>query len=172
MSPIDWGRWVIAIALTCILVWAAFTDVRERKISNWAVLAVLGLALPWLGTYVLLGLGVWVLWAIAGGVIAFIVSFILYASGVIGAGDSKLFAAVALFTGLSNLPMLALATAMAGALMAAVSFVSRPSRAMTMLTLRGKGDFGRGIPYGVAIAIGTAVVVWCVLLKIPMPIQF
>lgn len=172
MSPIDLGRWVIAIALTCILVWAAFTDVRERKIPNWTVLAVVGLALPWLATYVLLGSGVWVLWAIAGGVIAFIVSFILYASGVIGAGDSKLFAAVALFTGLWNLPMLAIATAAAGALIAAVSFVSRPSRAMTMLTLRGKGDFGRGIPYGVAIAIGTAFVVWSVLLKIPMPVQF
>jgi prepilin peptidase CpaA len=171
MSPIEWGRWLIAIVLTGILAWAAVTDIRERKIPNSAVIAVLGLSLPWLATYLMLGSFVWVLWAIAGGVIAFVVSFILYAAGVIGAGDSKLFAAVALFTGLANLPMLTVATALAGGAMAAVSFASRPSRAMTMITLRGKGDFGRGIPYGVAIAIGAALVVWSVLLKLPLPIQ-
>jgi prepilin peptidase CpaA len=171
MSPIEWGRWLIAIVLTGVLAWAAVTDIRERKIPNSAVIAVLGLSLPWLATYLMLGSFVWVLWAIAGGVMAFVVSFILYASGVIGAGDSKLFAAVALFTGLANLPMLTVATALAGGAMAAVSFVSRPSRAMTMITLRGKGDFGRGIPYGVAIAIGAALVVWSVLLKLPLPIQ-
>jgi hypothetical protein len=31
---------------------------------------------------------------------------------------------------------------------------------MVMLTMGGKGDWGRGIPYGVAIAIGAAVVMW------------
>ncbi|HEX7929937.1 MAG TPA: hypothetical protein VF470_03395, partial [Sphingomicrobium sp.] len=29
-----------------------------------------------------------------------------------------------------------------------------------MLTLRGKGDYGRGVPYGCAIAIGGAIVIW------------
>jgi hypothetical protein len=30
--------------------------------------------------------------------------------------------------------------------------------------MRGKGDFGRGIPYGVAIAAGGVVVVWSQLI--------
>ena len=29
-----------------------------------------------------------------------------------------------------------------------------------MLAMGGKGDWGRGVPYGVAIAIGAAVVMW------------
>jgi hypothetical protein len=32
----------------------------------------------------------------------------------------------------------------------------RPVRALVMFQMRGKGDFGRGVPYGVAIAIATA----------------
>jgi hypothetical protein len=39
-----------------------------------------------------------------------------------------------------------------------------------MFTLRGKGDFGDGIAYGVAIAIGGAVVVWGALLGLLHPI--
>jgi hypothetical protein len=38
-----------------------------------------------------------------------------------------------------------------------------------MLKMRGKGDFGSGIPYGVAIAVAAAALVWADLLKIPVP---
>jgi hypothetical protein len=31
---------------------------------------------------------------------------------------------------------------------------------MVMFSMRGKGDWGRGIPYGVAIAAGGAVILW------------
>jgi prepilin signal peptidase PulO-like enzyme (type II secretory pathway) len=40
-----------------------------------------------------------------------------------------------------------------------------------MFTLRGKGDFGKGVPYGVAIAIGAVVVLWSNLLGLPLPNQ-
>ena len=49
-------------------------------------------------------------------------------------------------------------------LIALISLVSRPTRAMVMLHMRGKGDFGRGIPYGVAIAIATICIV-----ALPLP---
>ena len=29
-----------------------------------------------------------------------------------------------------------------------------------MFTLKGRGDYGRGIPYGVAIAVGGLIAVW------------
>jgi len=51
-----------------------------------------------------------------------------------------------------------------GGVIALASLLSRPTRAMVMLHMRGKGDFGRGIPYGVAIAIATICVV-----ALPLP---
>jgi hypothetical protein len=41
-----------------------------------------------------------------------------------------------------------------------------------MFTLRGEGDFGRGIPYGVAIAIAGVLVVWGALLNLRWPACF
>jgi prepilin peptidase CpaA len=107
-----------------------------------------------------LGFGQPLVSALAAAAIAFAITFALYAFKVIGAGDSKLFAAAALFCGLGYLPLFALATVLAGGAIAAVSLAARPHRAMAMLSMRGKGDWGRGIPYGVAIAIGAGVVLW------------
>jgi prepilin peptidase CpaA len=92
--------------------------------------------------------------------ISFVLGYGLYAFKIMGAGDVKLFAATALFIGLDRLPEFALATAWAGGAMAIVSLATRPRRALVMLNLRGKGDFGRGIPYGVAISVGAVAVLW------------
>jgi len=165
MSVTELCRWAIAALLTGVLGWASFRDIRDRKIPNWTVLAVLALAVPWMA----LNPVTWDLWALGAGGLALLISFALYSTGVVGAGDSKLFAAVALFAGMAHLLTLALATAIAGGAIAAVSLGSRPRRALVMLTMRGKGDFGRGIPYGVAIAIGAALVVWAALLKLSLP---
>ena len=67
---------------------------------------------------------------------------------------------MALFAGLDRLAQLTLLTGMVGGLIALVIMVTRPRRALVMLTMRGKGDFGDGIPYGVAIAAAAIVVVW------------
>jgi prepilin peptidase CpaA len=158
------ARWAVAALFTAVLAWAAVSDIRVRKIPNGSVLALLALFAPW----ALLNTGPWVLWALAGGFIALAVSVGLYAAGIVGAGDSKMFAAVALFAGLTELPRLALVTALAGGVIAAISVASRPNRALVMLTLRGKGDFGRGIPYGVAIAIAGATLIWARLLGVPL----
>jgi prepilin peptidase CpaA len=159
------ARWVIAAVVTAVLAWAAVSDVRERRIPNRAVLIVLILFLPWAAVHPPSS----DLWALAAGAIALAATFGLYAAGVVGAGDSKLFAAVALFAGMSQLVLLALATALVGGLIAAVSLAARPRRALVMLTLRGKGDFGRGVPYGVAIAVAGAAVIWAVLMRAPLP---
>lgn len=165
MTLAEIGRWAVVSLFTAALGWAAVSDIRVRRIPNWTVLAILGLFGPW----ALMSTAAWVLWALAAGAIALAVGFGLYALGMVGAGDSKLFAVVALFAGLGHLPLLSLATALAGGAMAAVSLVARPRRAMVMLALRGKGDFGRGIPYGVAIAVAGALVVWSALLRLPAP---
>jgi len=102
----------------------------------------------------------WGLWALGAGVIAFAATFALYSTGLVGAGDSKLFAAVALFAGMGQLIQLTLATTIVGGLIALIGLVMAPTRALVMLKMRGQGDFGRGVPYGVAIALGAALVIW------------
>jgi prepilin peptidase CpaA len=158
------GRWAIAGLLTAALAWASISDIRVRKIPNWTVLSVLVLFLPW----AVMSTAPWVLWALAAGAIALVVSIALYAVGVVGAGDSKLFAAVALFVGMGHLAQLAIITALVGGVIAAISLLTRPRRALVMLNMRGKGDFGRGVPYGVAIAVAGAAIVWISLLGPPM----
>jgi prepilin peptidase CpaA len=167
MPSHELGSWAVAIALTAVLGWASISDIRARRIPNWTVLVTIGLFVPW----ALLHWGPWAAWALVAGGIALVVGVALYAMGVTGAGDAKLFAAVALFAGLGHLAALALATALVGGLIAVVSLASRPRRALMIFTFRGKGDFGRGIPYGVAIAIAALLVVWQGLLNLPIPIS-
>jgi len=149
---LDWVRLLPAIVFASLLLIAAVYDIRDRRIPNWTVVAmiaafvasaVLGLTpqgwLPSLGAFAI---------AVAG-------SGALYLFGALGAGDSKLFSATALFLGLGNLLMLTCATAMAGGLLAIGFLAFRPKSAMRGLTARGRAEEGRsGIPYGVAIAIG------------------
>jgi prepilin peptidase CpaA len=150
------GRLAVAVAYTVVLAVAAVSDVRERKIPNWTVLAVIGLFAVW----AFLRGGQGAVSAIEAAGIAFVVSVGLYVFKIMGAGDSKLFTAVALFAGMGYLPLLIVATTLTGGVIAGVSLASRPRRAMVMLQMGGKGDWGRGVPYGVAIALGGAVIVW------------
>jgi prepilin peptidase CpaA len=154
----DLVKYAVAAGLTGVLAWASFSDVKDRRIPNIAVIAVIGLAIVWA-----VAGGVGWLSALAAFAIALAIGVALYAFKIVGAGDSKLFAAVALFAGLGYLPFRAVAVALAGGVLAAVSLATRPRRAMVMFALQGKGDFGRGIPYGVAIAIGAALVTWAAL---------
>jgi prepilin peptidase CpaA len=156
VRPIEPVQAVLAVVLTGLLAWAAASDIRVRKIPNGVVLAIGLLFAAWSVSEAGAGLPS----ALLAGLIAFAVGFGLYLGGIVGAGDSKLFAVVALFAGVPLLPFFAVATAMTGGAMGVVSVASRPRRALVMLTLRGKGDFGRGIPYGVAIAVGGALTIW------------
>lgn len=146
---------LVAVGLTGVLGWAATVDARERRIPNTAVLAVLALSVPWL-----LAGGVTLASALAAGLIALVVGYAFFHFRIMGAGDAKLFASLALFSGLSDLPLLALTTTIAGGLIAVVSLAARPTRALVILQMQGRGDTGRGIPYGVAIALAGASVVW------------
>jgi len=148
-------RWLILVLLSVLLVIASVSDIRHRRIPNWSVLAIGALFVPW-AFFVSPGS---VLSSLGAAAIALAIGLGLYAFRIVGAGDSKLLAVVALFAGLSHLPHLLVFTALAGGVIALISLALRPTRAMVMLHMRGKGDFGRGIPYGVAIAIATVCVV-------------
>ncbi|MFC3069153.1 A24 family peptidase [Phenylobacterium soli] len=161
MTPIDPPAVLIGSLLTAVLAWAAITDIRDRRIPNRAVLAVLLLFVAWAAVgRAALGS------SLAAGAIALVAGFLLVQFALMGAGDAKLFAALALFAGMTGLPGLAFATAMAGGVLAVATLASRPTRTLTVLQMRGAGDLGRGIPYGVAIAAGACVMLWGGLLGI------
>lgn len=156
MFPTDLAGLLILLGVSATLVWAAVSDVLHRKIPNLAVLALLAFYVVLLVAQRGDGVGSGLL----AGLIAFVIGYGLYATGVMGAGDAKLFAAGALFAGMANLATFSLATVLAGGVMAVVALALRPRRAAVMLAMEGKGDFGRGIPFGVAIAVGGLVTFW------------
>jgi prepilin peptidase CpaA len=148
-APSEISNWAIAVLLSLTLAVAAISDVKHRLIPNSAVLiivilfAIRAVAEPWVS----------IISSLEAALIVFFIGFGLYAFRIIGAGDSKLITAVALFVGLERLPQFIFATSIVGGALAVGSLAANPKRALVMIQMRGKGDFGRKIPYGVAIAV-------------------
>lgn len=152
----DTGRIAVLTAVSGVLLFSAVSDIYTRRIPNLAVLALLALFAAWAVVTGGAGLGP----ALITGALALAVGYGLYAFGVMGGGDAKLFAATALFAGPAYLPAFALATVLTGGVMAVVSLASRPRRTAAMLATRDRGDTSSEIPYGVAIGIGGLLVLW------------
>jgi prepilin peptidase CpaA len=153
---IEVGHVIVGTLFCIVLGMAAFNDIMRRRIPNWTVLAIGALFIGWFLTQP----SVAVVASMEAALIVFLVSCAFYALGILGAGDSKLMTVVALFVGLSRLPQFALATGLVGGLMAIISLATEPTRALVLMQTHGKGDIGRGIPYGVAIALGGAFTVF------------
>jgi prepilin peptidase CpaA len=153
-ARIEFARWTIVGLVSLVLLVASATDIRERRIPNWTI-GVLGvLYLGW----AFVAPGISVLSSLEAGVIVFVVTAALFAMKLIGAGDSKLMSVMALFAGLGLLPLFSLATVMFGGALALFSLALQPRRALAVIQMRGVGDTGRGVPYGVAIALGSMLV--------------
>ncbi|MEP0393403.1 MAG: prepilin peptidase [Erythrobacter sp.] len=141
MTTIQYG---LLIALAIALLYAAFTDVRSRTISNWLNLSIAAVApVFWWAS----GLSFWPDVAIQLGiaVAAFAVFAGMFALGMMGGGDVKLLTALALWIEPSAFLQLLLVMAVAGGIltvaMAAVHAIRKQKEKLA-------------IPYGVAIAIG------------------
>jgi prepilin peptidase CpaA len=168
-------------ALLALLVLAAVTDLRERRIPNWmtggtAALYPLYVALSptpvaWIGA---LGLAVMV----------FLVGLGLFARQIMGGGDIKLIAAISLWAGLDHFVLFALVTALAGGALAMICLWFQRWSGLIQAHLTGLGlaapsgrlsaeatapaseppaaEGGSGpitLPYGIAIAAGGLVIV-------------
>jgi prepilin peptidase CpaA len=143
---------LVVAAFLILLLIASISDIKCRRIPNWTVLAIGALSMPWIllapnASFISSGEAI---------LVAFAISFPLYVAGLFGAGDSKLLMSVALLVGASKLLLFLVVVAIAGGLVAAVSLLRDPTRGLVMFQMRGKGGFDRGVPYGVAIAIGGA----------------
>jgi prepilin peptidase CpaA len=142
---------ILALVLVTLGV-ASLSDWCHRRIPNWTVGALVLLYAGWAS----IERSVSVTQSLEAAGIAFLVSFLLYAFRLIGAGDSKLISAVALFVGMPPLAEFALVMSLAGGVLAVMSLVSHPTRALVMLQMGGRADAGRGVPYGIAIALAGA----------------
>jgi prepilin peptidase CpaA len=129
----------------------AFLDFKERRLPNW-LCAVLALAAS---SGLALSEGVELLpWALLHATIAIAIGMALFALGVIGGGDAKFYAAVALAVPATSIagPMALLGwTSVAGLLLLVGMMVWRRTRKRpaTQGLLK-----GWAVPYGFAIACG------------------
>ncbi|MGI4985518.1 MAG: A24 family peptidase [Janthinobacterium lividum] len=151
---------LIRLTVLAALLWLAVIDVRERRLPTRIVLTIgalffvdaVLLRLPAVGflTHCLLALGVFAFCAL------------LFAIRMLGGGDAKLAAVIFLWTG-PNLALLALTLiSMIGTLVALISLATRNmdihqssswKRALAMFSSI------RGVPYGLALALGGGTVI-------------
>ena len=142
----------IAMLLAALLVLAAIEDAYRLKISNLICLGVILLAIA---AMVVLGLRVelWQNFAIFAAVLG--IGTMLFSAGVLGGGDVKLLAGVALWTDFLEALTVLATVFLAGGLLALVilftRFVTGSKKTNRFAVLRPGG----GIPYGIAIAGGT-----------------
>ncbi|MEM7688061.1 MAG: prepilin peptidase [Pseudomonadota bacterium] len=137
-------KYGLLVGLAIALIFAAISDIRERKIANWLNIAIAvgapvfwiasGMAL-WPDIVIQLGLAFVVFWAFAA----------LFAMGLLGGGDVKLLGAIALwFTPMAFLNLLLVMAFVGGGV--AIGFVIR----RVVFKPKTPGT----LPYGVAISAG------------------
>jgi prepilin peptidase CpaA len=129
--------------LVLILVSAGIEDARIREISNWKNAAIALLALPW---WFAMGLSPWPDMAIQLGVALAV--FALFAAafqfGMMGGGDVKMIAALALWFPFDQMVTLLVIMSLAGGAITLVMLVEKWVR---------RRSEQPEIPYGIAIAI-------------------
>jgi prepilin peptidase CpaA len=149
-------EFLVLVLVPAALIAAAGWDLASFTIPNFIQAVLLaGFAIFALATGMSFGgLG----WHLLAAGVGFALGFTLFAVGVVGGGDAKLFASVSLWFGLSNLLDYALiASAFGGVLtLALLGFRRLPmpgflSRQDWLMRLH---DEKAGIPYGVALASG------------------
>jgi prepilin peptidase CpaA len=136
----------LTLAAVGLLVAAAITDGRSRRIPNPLPLglALLGLARIASGLAGGAGIAMAAL-DLAAAAAVFLAGAVAFRFRLLGGGDVKLIAAAALWLGAAALGPFLLATALAGGALA-VGFL--------LLRLLGRGGVAAGLPYGIAIAAG------------------
>ncbi len=148
------------VLFAAALVWAAASDLLWLRIPNWIVVTIAALypiyllsaaqPVAWQGALVVAGL-------------VFAIGFALYSFRLLGGGDVKLLAAVALWAGPVQITAFMISTAIIGGLLAIVA--TTPLRlllpymaAATRVDVDVRQLVKFQIPYGVAIAAGGLIV--------------
>jgi len=155
---------LVLTILPALFIFTAVWDITSFTIPNFLVLALLLLFIVLAGGAVISGteLG----WSEAGfhilaGAIGLAVGMALFATGVIGGGDAKLFAVTTLWLGLNALFEYAILVTLIGGLLTLGILILRQHPLPLLLTkyewLQRLHDKKAGIPYGVALAAAALV---------------
>ena len=139
-----------------VSIWAAFNDFYRLRIPN--VLSIVIVVLFGAFCFVEpLALAVWWKPFVAAAVML-IVTFMMFAGGILGAGDSKLAAALALWAGLSGLPAFLFFMSCYGGILSILGILLRKYKPVSAPFKGGWVDeiqSGRNaLPYGIAISGG------------------
>jgi prepilin peptidase CpaA len=147
---------LVLVAMPVLLLAAGIYDLASFTIPNSLSLALAALFLAFAAAAGfspgLLG------WHLAAGFAGLVLGFGLFALGWIGGGDAKLFAAIALWLGFSDLMPYAVTASLFGGLLTLALLLARQIPLPQLLAGRSWAvrlhDARSGIPYGVALAAG------------------
>ena len=147
---------LVLVALPLLLVTAAIFDLASFTIPNFLNLALFAAFAVFAGV---IGLSLGAAgWHVLAGLLGLVVGFTLFALGWIGGGDAKLFAAVALWLGFTDMMVYALVASICGGALTLAILLLRQCPLPALLArqswLLRLHDEHSGIPYGVALAAG------------------
>lgn len=150
---------VLALCIICLFVVtiaSCWSDIRRLRIPNTHVLAVLALFVVAFA-FSPDSFGLW--WEHLGAMLAFLVlTYIMFAFGMLGAGDAKYGAALALWVGLPGLLPYVFFMAMVGGVLGVFSLLLRKYRPFKNPPSSGwvatVQDGGNAVPYGIALSVG------------------
>jgi len=164
--PLGW----MSVALSVLMLLAAYFDVRSRRIPN--ALTISGFAVAIILRFIA-GPGAGID-GLTGAILAFVLCLPFFVLGVLGGGDAKLLMAVGAFMGPRDLLVAMLVIASLGGIIAAVDAMRKGILLPVLYNcgsiLKHWATLGRrgsnrslttagalAIPYGVAIAVGSLV---------------
>ncbi len=172
------------LVIACVLVWVVTSDLLYRRIANRMVFGLLLLWLAYLGFSLLPSGAVIAMPAhsvrvsILTGLAVLSVGYGLYAMRWMGAGDVKLMAVLSLWLGEEAPSFVIVSTVLGGALALTMPLLLQIERALALCLMQLDSRLPRptiplpvslgaepshGIPYGIAIVCGAAVVRWSAL---------
>jgi len=147
-------EFLVLLLFPAMIITAAVTDIFTMKISNWiSLILIVGFTL----TAILTGMsGSELLSHIGAGILVLAVGFGLFCFGLIGGGDAKFLASVALWFGLQDILPLILVTALLGGPLCVFLFFMRkyplPKWVEGEKWAERLHQKDAGAPYGVAIS--------------------
>jgi Flp pilus assembly protein, protease CpaA len=161
---------LMSVAISTLMLAAAWTDVRSRRIPNALTVSGFGVAIA---LRLLAGPAAGID-GVTGAILAFVLCLPFFVLGVLGGGDAKLLMALGAFTGPRDLLVAMLIIASIGGIIGAVDAARRGILLPVLyncgniikhwLTLGRRGSNrslatsgALAIPYGVAIAVGSLV---------------
>jgi len=155
--------WLVDAVLLATLGPALILDLRFRRIPHWLTLPAMAIGLLLAAAFFGWGeswAGPGLRGALCGGVLAYAIFAAMVVTAGMGGGDATLMAAVGTLLGFPAVLGAVLFTALAGGIEGLVALSARTAagrRVCLRLGLAGAADpeFGKSVPYGVAIAAGT-----------------